>query len=91
MGMTPPPRQTRYVAQPGKWHHMYDARWRKAREIHLARWPLCVTCEARGVTRQATDVDHIRPHRGDPVAFWDSGNWQSLCGECHKAKTAAGL
>jgi hypothetical protein len=29
-------------------------------------------------------VDHIQPHRGDPVLFWDSkGNWAGLCKPCH--------
>ena len=32
-------------------------------------------------------VDHIRPHRGDPILFWDESNWQSLCKACHDKKT----
>jgi 5-methylcytosine-specific restriction protein A len=36
----------------------------------------------------ATVVDHIVPHKGDKVKFWDSSNWQSLCKRCHDAKTA---
>jgi 5-methylcytosine-specific restriction protein A len=36
----------------------------------------------------ATVVDHIVPHRGDPVLFWDEANWQGLCKLCHDAKTA---
>jgi 5-methylcytosine-specific restriction protein A len=38
---------------------------------------------------EATDVDHIKPHKGDMTLFWDRTNWQSLCGPCHSAKTAA--
>ena len=44
----------------------------------------------RGFSREgapATDVDHIIPHRGDKKLFWDSGNWQSLCHECHSRKS----
>ena len=51
---------------------------------------------------EATEVDHKIPHRlgfaldsGDAAAiqlaqalFWDSSNWQALCGTCHKSKTA---
>lgn len=28
-------------------------------------------------------VDHIIPHRGDPVLFWDESNWQTLCQTHH--------
>jgi 5-methylcytosine-specific restriction protein A len=33
-------------------------------------------------------VDHVVPHRGDPVVFWDQDNWRALCKRCHDAKTA---
>lgn len=36
-------------------------------------------------------VDHVVPHRGDPVLMWDESNFQSLCASCHAAKSAAGL
>jgi 5-methylcytosine-specific restriction protein A len=36
---------------------------------------------------KATDVDHIKPHRGDNVLFWDQSNWQSLCHRHHSVKT----
>ena len=32
-------------------------------------------------------MDHIRPHRGDPVLFWDQTNWQPLCKHHHDVKT----
>jgi 5-methylcytosine-specific restriction protein A len=87
----PPPRQARFVAPQGKHHHLYGAKWRKCRELFLSQYPLCVACERAGKVVAATDVDHIKPHRGDEVVFWDSMNWQSLCRECHNAKTASGL
>ena len=62
-------------------------RWRTARKRHLARSPLCVKCLAAGQSVAATEVDHIRPHKGDPVLFWDPTNWQSLCKPCHSKKT----
>ena len=49
--------------------------------------PLCVQCLKEGHAVTATVVDHIRPHRGDPVLFWDEKNWQSLCKPCHDKKT----
>lgn len=68
----------------------YDHRWRKARAAHLAEHPLCVECLKVGSVTAATDVDHIVPHRGDSELFWKEGNLQSLCGMCHKRKTARG-
>lgn len=33
----------------------------------------------------ASVVDHVEPHRGDQVLFWNKANWQSLCGTHHSA------
>lgn len=66
------------------WRKLYkDPRWVKGRKLHLARHPLCVMCEARGITRAANTVDHKVPHRGDEARFFDEANWQSLCSTCH--------
>jgi 5-methylcytosine-specific restriction protein A len=75
----------------------YDYTWKKFRELWLAKHPLCgdredgrsaehSRCAREGRVTAATDVDHITPHRGDMVAFWQ-GPWQSLCGTCHREKT----
>lgn len=61
----------------------YDYQWQKARAGFLALHPLCVMCTAAGVVTAACVVDHVRPHRGDMVIFWDVGNWQALCRKCH--------
>ena len=37
----------------------------------------------------ATDVDHIRPHKGNEDLMWDEENLQALCHACHSRKTAA--
>lgn len=67
----------------------YDSRWARARAAWLAEHPLCVMCLAEGVTRAATVVDHIKPHKGDQRLFWDAEhNWQSLCKRHHDRKTA---
>ncbi len=63
----------------------YTWEWAKARADFLVANPLCVRCLARGLTVRATVVDHIKPHKGDPVLFWDRSNWQSLCGPDHSA------
>ena len=53
----------------------------------LAAHPLCVHCEANGITRQAVEVDHIKPlHLGGPD---HESNLQGLCIECHEAKSKA--
>ncbi|MGG0756253.1 HNH endonuclease signature motif containing protein [Brevibacillus laterosporus] len=66
----------------------YDARWRKARAGYLAGNPLCKKCLEKGKIIAATVVDHITPHKGDVVLFWDRNNWQGLCASCHSRKTA---
>ena len=65
----------------------YNRQWQKARVRYLKAHPLCVQCLKEGHAVTATVVDHIRPHRGDPVLFWDEKNWQSLCKPCHDKKT----
>ncbi len=79
------PRQRKSACQRG-----YDRRWRDASRRHLAQHPLCAECKRQGRVRHATLVDHVRPHKGRDDLFWDASNWQSLCVECHVAKTARG-
>jgi 5-methylcytosine-specific restriction enzyme A len=68
----------------------YDRKWKAARVRQLQIYPYCKACLAEGVHRLAEVVDHIRPHRGDLVLFWDAKNWQSLCKRHHDQKTARG-
>ena len=65
----------------------YSHRWQIVRKQFLAKHPICVECERAGTLTPATIVDHIRPHRGDKVLFWDEKNWQPLCKKCHDRKT----
>ena len=66
----------------------YDHHWRKARLEHLDAEPLCCHCTKRGYVVPADVVDHIQPHKGNSLLFWDRRNWQSLCNSCHSYKTA---
>lgn len=66
----------------------YGSRWQKAREGFLRHNPLCAHHQERGEIVRATVVDHIIPHKGDKVLFWDRSNWQALCKTCHDTKTA---
>jgi 5-methylcytosine-specific restriction protein A len=75
-----------------KWYRC--ARWRHPerglRARTLARFPLCVMCAAAGRITPTVDVDHVIPHRGDPVLFWDEENLQGLCKTHHTRKTGSG-
>lgn len=66
----------------------YTYKWQQARKGWLAKYPLCVFCEAKGLTVLASVVDHKVPHRGDMELFWDTGNWQAMAKQCHDKKTA---
>ena len=66
----------------------YTSAWQKARGAYLRAHPLCRMHEARGEVVEAVVVDHIVPHKGDKLLFWDSNNWQPLCKRCHDIKTA---
>ena len=51
--------------------------------LYLQHHPLCVMCAEEGRTTPADVVDHIVPHQGNEVLFWDSNNWQALCKRHH--------
>ncbi|CDM57624.1 MULTISPECIES: HNH endonuclease [Rhizobium] len=63
----------------------YNYEWRKARLEYLASHPHCRECSKSGITRLASVVDHIIPHRGDKNLFWHRANWQPLCAPCHNS------
>ena len=71
-----------------RWYR--TTRWRQLRARKFAAQPLCVDCLAEGVYELWTDLDHIEPHRGDPVLFWAEWNVEGRCHRCHSAKTARG-
>lgn len=53
----------------------------------LFREPFCRECARYGIRTPATNVDHIRDHKGDWELFTDRENLQSLCHSCHSRKT----
>lgn len=58
--------------------------WRRIRAAQLTRQPMCEHCAAAGVIELATEADHEPP-------LWRGGDdrrLRSLCGPCHRAKTA---
>ena len=69
------------------WQRLYDTkRWKTIRIRQLAKEPWCAECLRANIYTPATDVDHIDPHRGDPILFF-KGPFQSLCKPCHSRKT----
>lgn len=62
--------------------------WKKIRADQLRMHPLCAECAKLGRVTPATECDHIVPHKGDKSRFYDRSNLQSLCHQCHSAKTA---
>lgn len=72
-----------------EWRRWYKtARWQKLRFEVLTRdlW-ICKKTGVLLVGKYPADdsavVDHITPHRGDPVLFWDPANLQSLSKAYH--------
>ena len=64
----------------------YGYEWTKLREHILLRDAyLCRPCAILGHTTAATEVDHITPKSQDGTD--DAENLQSICKDCHKAKT----
>lgn len=66
----------------------YTAKWSKASKAYLAENPWCAECLKSGRRTRATETDHIIPHKGNLILFWDHSNWQPLCHSCHSIKTA---
>ena len=71
------------------WRWMYQTdTWKRLRSGQLLEEPFCRECAKRGLRTPATDVDHIRDHKGDWSIFTDRDNLESLCHSCHSRKTA---
>ena len=84
----PKPKERSQEAQAWRW--MYQTQdWKTLRSEQLLREPWCRECAQHGIRTRATDVDHIRDHKGDWAVFIDASNLQSLCHSCHSRKTAA--
>ena len=72
-------------------HRWYvSRRWLRLRQDVIRRDPFCRACRVEGRRTLTTDIDHITPHQGDALRFWDANNLQGLCKPCHSLKTARG-
>lgn len=61
----------------------YDGRWDKASRGHRRNHPLCAYCALVDEVKAADLVDHLYPHKGDQVLFWNRTYWVSSCSTCH--------
>lgn len=57
----------------------YTPRWDKAAATFKARHPYCLGCAAIGKQVATEVVDHVEPHKGDQVKFWNTAQWQPSC------------
>ena len=81
----PKPRQRSQEAQAWRW--MYQTQdWKTLRSEQLLREPWCRECAQHGIRTRATDVDHIRDHKGD----WCS-RMRTTSRACATAATAVRL
>lgn len=64
----------------------YGAEWDRLRLRILARdFGLCQPCRRAGAVKQGTEVDHVVPRAKGGSE--DDDNLQTICSDCHKAKT----
>ena len=69
----PKPKERSQEAQAWRW--MYQTQdWKTLRSEQLLREPWCRECAQHGIRTRATDVDHIRDHKGDWAVFTDASN-----------------
>lgn len=68
-------------------------RWYKTSRWQKLRWSVLVrdlfTCQmCKRVEADTSQLvgDHIKPHRGDERMFWDEGNIQCVCKQCHDSE-----
>ena len=82
-----------------KFHWFYKSKqWKVARNKCLQNNPTCEICEQKGITKEATTVNHIEPLRitiksgaqsikemawNELKKATDKNNLESLCLECH--------
>ena len=66
----------------------YNFKWRRRSKLFLKAHPLCAECLKQNNLTPSIVVDHIIPHRGEPVLMWnETNNWQALYERCHNKKT----
>jgi 5-methylcytosine-specific restriction endonuclease McrA len=57
----------------------YTPEFDRASQAFKFTHPLCLGCEAVGRLTGTAVTDHVVPHKGDMVVFWDQSRWQPAC------------
>ncbi len=57
----------------------YTTAWDKSSASFKVRHAHCLGCEAIGKLSATEVVDHVEPHKGDQVKFWNTAMWQPAC------------
>jgi 5-methylcytosine-specific restriction protein A len=84
-----PAHSTKRVERDPAVKRLYNSRqWKAMRAAQLAAHPWCAKCSSSSALVMASEVDHITPHNGDPILFFDASNLQSLCKPHHSLKTS---
>ena len=66
---------------------MYKTKmWRKLREAHISKQPLCQSCMRHGRVKAANVVHHVDAHRGRWHLFVEPNNLESVCDHCHNSE-----
>lgn len=75
--------------RPERHKFYHTSEWRKLREAHIRRYPLCEVCKEAGRITPARIVHHIVEIKdgGSPL---DTDNLQSVCRSCHNRLHAGG-
>lgn len=73
------------------WRKWYGtARWQRLRwSVLEAAHFTCARCGKIEMETRRLVADHVVPHQGDAAKFWDEGNLQCLCEDCHNGWKAA--
>ena len=61
--------------------------WASIRAAQLSKYPLCASCQTRGIIESANVVDHVIPWRTMGREYFRKIPLQSLCVSCHSIKT----
>lgn len=61
--------------------------WRRLRSLKFANDPICEVCAKKGIVEPAVEVDHKVARVSRPDLELDYDNLQSICKQCHTAKT----
>ena len=77
--------RSRYRDNNAPWRAWYKtARWQRLRwQVLTDAMFTCAMCGRLEGDTSKLVADHIIPHRGDEVRFWDETQIQCLCKSCH--------